>query len=119
MIPLLVRVLDRLADRNEQLQAGLERQPLFVAVLSDGRPLHELHDEIRTAGRLRNVDFGLRIRGGIQLVNPQSAIRHPQWHRSRVQNPGDIRMVQQGERLAFRFKAGDRLPRVQPRLDDL
>ena len=37
--PLLVGVLHRLADRDEQLQPGLHRQPLLVAILGERHAL--------------------------------------------------------------------------------
>ena len=49
--PLLVGVLDRLADRDEQLQPGLHREPLLVAVLGERHALDQFHDEERLAGR--------------------------------------------------------------------
>jgi hypothetical protein len=47
--PLLVGVLDRLADRHEQLQPLARRQVVVVAVLGDRHAVDQLHDEVRPA----------------------------------------------------------------------
>ena len=49
--PLLMGVLDRLADRHEQLQPLARRQLLLVAVLRDRHALDQFHDEVRPAAR--------------------------------------------------------------------
>ena len=46
---LLVGVLDRLADRDEQLQPLPRGEPVLVAVLGDRHALDQLHDEVRPA----------------------------------------------------------------------
>ena len=48
--PLLVGVLHRLADRDEQLQPLPGRQLVLVAVLGDRHALDQLHDEVGPAG---------------------------------------------------------------------
>ncbi len=48
--PLLVGVLHRLADGDEQLQPGRDRQPVAVAILGDRHALDQLHHEERLAG---------------------------------------------------------------------
>ena len=63
----------------------------FVAVLRDRHAFHQLHDEVRPA-----------------------AVR-----RAGVQHFGDIRMVHHRHGLPLGLEAGDHLPRVHPRLDDL
>jgi hypothetical protein len=73
----LVRVLDRPADVDEQLEARPQVQPLIVAVTIQRRALHVLHDQIR-----------LRIFGF-----------------ARVDQPGDVRMVEAGEDLALGAEA--------------
>ena len=89
--PLLVRMLHRLADGNEQFQPLPQRELLLVAILGDRDASDELHDEEGSA----------RGRG------------------TRVEHLGDVRMIHQGERLALLFKAGDDLLGIHPGLDDL
>jgi hypothetical protein len=99
MIPILVRVLDRLADRDEQLQAFPERQPRLVAVPGDGQPLDHLHDEIGAA--TPGLPF---IRGG----------RGPG-----VEDFGDVGVVHQRQRLPLGLEPGDHLAAVHPGPDQL
>src|SRR5262249_8507981 len=47
---LLVRVLDGLADRKEQLQPLPRREVMLVAVFRDRHALDQVHDEVRPAG---------------------------------------------------------------------
>ena len=76
---LLVRVVDGLADGNEELDALANVQLVFVAVAGDGRAVDELHHKVRQA---------LRRRTG-------------------VENLGDVGMFHQGQGAAFAFKAGN------------
>jgi hypothetical protein len=62
----------------------------LVAEVGDGNPFDELHHKVRPAG-------------------PGFA---------GVPNPGDIRVVHQGQRLPLGLEMGDHLPRIHPRLDD-
>ena len=87
--PFLVRVLHRLADLDEQFEPGPHGQPLPVAVLDDGRPIHQFHHEKRLAGR-----------GGAAVVDA-----------------GDVRVVHQGERLPLGVEPGQHPLRVHPGLD--
>ena len=89
--PLLVRVLHRLADRDEQLQPLPDRQPLPVAVVRHGQARHVLHHEVRPPPR----------------------------RRPRVVHAGHVRMVHERERLPLLLEPRDHLARVHPRLDDL
>src|SRR5262249_45930343 len=53
--PLLVSVLDRLTDRDEELQALARGELGLVAVLGDRDAVDQLHDEERrTAGPIRS-----------------------------------------------------------------
>ena len=88
---LLMRVLDRLADRHEQLQPLARRQVVVVAVLGDRHAVDQFHHEVRPAG----------FRG------------------AGVEDPGDVGMVHHRQRLPFGLEAGDHLPAVHARLDDL
>ena len=89
--PLLMGVLDRLADGDEQLQPLLRREVIAVAVLGDRHALDQLHHEVRAAGV-----------GG-----------------AGVEDAGDVGVVHHRQGLAFGLEAGDDLPRVHARLDDL
>ena len=79
---LLVGVLDRLADGDEQLQPLPGREAVLVAVLGDRHALDQLHDEVRPAGA-----------GG-----------------AGVEHPGDVGVVHQRQRLPLGLEAGDHLP---------
>ena len=48
--PLLMRVLDRLADGDEQLEPLVRRELILVAVVGDRNAADQLHDEVRPAG---------------------------------------------------------------------
>jgi hypothetical protein len=89
--PLLVRVLDGAADEHEQPQplAGRELGP--VAVVGDRDALDQLHDEEGPAGV-----------GG-----------------AGVEDPRDVGVVHQGQRLPLRLEPRDHLTRIHPGLDDL
>jgi hypothetical protein len=89
--PLLVRVLDRLADRQEELQPLAGREVMLVAVLRDRLAFDQFHHEVRPA-----------------------ALR-----RARVQHLRNVRMVHHRQRLPLGLKPCDHLPRIHPRLDDL
>jgi hypothetical protein len=88
---LLVRVLDGVADADEQVEPFARGQQVLVAELRDRLPLHQLHDEVRPA------------------VLGRAGVEH-------LRNVG---MVHEGERLPLRLEPGEDLPRVHPRLDDL
>jgi len=88
---LLVRVLDRLADGDEQLQAVAETEPVLFAEPRDRHPLDQLHDEVRQA------------RG----------------RRAGVEHPRDVRVVHQGEGLALGLEPGEHGLRVHTGPDDL
>ncbi len=89
--PLLMRVLDRLADRDEQLQPLARVEPGLVAILGDRDAIDELHDEVGSAAV-----------GG-----------------TRIEDPGDVGMVHQGQSLALGLEPGDHLGGVHARLDNL
>ncbi len=89
--PLLVGVLDRLADRHKQLQPLPRGQLVIVAILGDRHAVDQLHDEIRQAG------FG----------GPN------------VEDAGDVDVVHHGQGLPLGLEAGDDLAAVHARLDDL
>ena len=85
--PLLVRVLHRLADRDEQLQPLAGRQPPLVAVLGDRDALDQLHDEVGAA----------RVGG------------------AGVEDPGDVGVVHQGQGLPLGLEPGEHLAAVHAR----
>ena len=86
----LMRVLDGLADRYEQIEAFPVGQLVFVAVLRDGHSSHQFHDKVGA----------------------------PAFSRPCVQDFGDVRMIHHRQGLALGFEAGDDLPGVHPELDD-
>ena len=75
---LLVGVLHRLADRDEQRQPLAGRQPGPVAIVGDRHALDQLHHEVGAA-------LGLPC----------------------IQDLGDVRMVHQGQRLPLLVEAGE------------
>ncbi len=89
--PLLVGVLHRPADREEQLQPLAGRQLVLVAELGDRDALDQLHDEVRSA----------RVGG------------------TRVEDASDVRVVHHGQRLPLGVEAGEDLAAVHAGLDDL
>ena len=89
--PLLMGMLDRLANGDEQLQPLPRREVVLVAVLGDRHASDQVHDEVRPAGR---------------------------WS-SGVQHVGDVGVVHQRQGLPLGLEAGDDLPGVHPRLDEL
>jgi len=89
--PLLVRVLDRLADRHDQLEPLAGRELVVVAVFRDRHAVDQLHDEVGPPG------FG----------------------RPGVVNAGDIGVVHHRQRLALGLEPRDDLGAVHPGLDDL
>ena len=88
---LLMRVLDRMADRNEEFQPLARSQPLLVAILGDRQALDQLHGEVGPAA------FG----------------------RARIKHLGNVRMVHDRQRLPLGLETGDDLAGVHARLDDL
>ena len=90
-MPFLVRVLDRLADRDEQLQPLARRELVVVAVLGDRHAVDQLHDEV-----------------GPAAVG-----------RAGVEHLGDVRVVHHRQGLPLGLEAGDDLRAVHARLDDL
>src|SRR5271167_2691555 len=94
---LLMRVLDGLADVDEQLQALAGWQPVLVAVIGDRRALDQLHDEIGSPG----ADATGLAAGGAAIVYL-----------------GDIGMVQDRQGLPLGLETGDDLATVHAGLDD-
>ena len=91
MMPFWCGVLHRLADRHEQLQPLSRRQAVLVAVAGERHPFDQLHGEERPA-----------------------VARRPG-----VEHPGDVGVVHEGQRLAFRLEPGQHRPGAQPGLDQL
>ena len=91
MMPLLVGVLHRLADREEQFQPLAGRELLLVAVVGDRDALDQLHHEVGPAAV-----------GG-----------------AGVEHPGDVGVVHQRQGLPLGLEPGDDVARVHARLDDL
>ena len=67
--PFVVSMLHRSANRHKQLQTFVGREVVFVAEVSDGNALDQLHDEIRTA------TFG---RSGVQDSSNVGVVHHCQ-----------------------------------------
>jgi hypothetical protein len=91
MIPLVCACWIALTDLHEQIQAALCREPLLIAILGDGDPADQLHDEVRSA----------RVGG------------------PRVQHLGDVGVVHQRQRLALRLEAANHVLGVEARLNEL
>ena len=89
--PLLVRVLDRLADGDEKRESVPGSQVDCVTVLGDRHALDQLHHEIRPASV-----------GG-----------------AGVEDPRDRRVVHERQHLALGLEPRYNLLRVHARLDDL
>ena len=85
---LLVRMLDRTADREEQRQPLPGGHPLAIAILGDGCALDVLHHEVR-------APFG---------------------GRAGVEDLGDVRVVHHRQRLALVVEAGEHLAGVHAEL---
>ena len=88
---LLVGVLDRATDLDEQVQPVFGTEVVLVAVFGNGDALNQFHDEVRPAGL-----------GG-----------------AGVEDLGNIRVVHHGQGLSFGLETGDDLPSVHAQLDDL
>ena len=88
---LLMGVLNRLAHRNQQLEAFLRRETIAITKDRDRDTCDEVHDEVWAA----------RFGG------------------ARVEDPGDILMVHECQRLALGLEAGDHLVGIHPWFDDL
>ena len=89
--PLLVRMLDCVADRNEQLQAFSHGQPMVIAILRDMAASHQFHDEIG----------------------------EPAFSHAGVEDLGDTHVVHHGERLPLRLEPCHDLFGIHARFDDL
>ncbi len=96
--PFLMRVLDGRADPHKQFEAGRDAEPAAIAVFSQRPALHQLHDEIRTAAA-----------DSARLVLRRAA----------VEDPGDVGVVHQGERLALGLEPGQDSLGVHSGLDQL
>ncbi len=88
---LLVGMLNRLADGDEQIEAFLGCEAVAIAVLGDRDALDQLHHEEWPAGV-----------GG-----------------TRIQNASDVGVVHDGQGLAFGLEPGDDLSGIHAGLDDL
>ena len=88
---LLMGVLHRLAHGNEELQAFFQRELVPVAVVGDRLAVDQFHDKVGPA-RFRAAG---------------------------VEDLGDVRMVHHRQGLPLGLEAGQNLPRVHARLDDL
>ena len=87
--PLLVGVLDGLADRHEQLQPGCHRHPCLVAILGDRHALHQLHDEEGLVGRR---DAAVVDAGDVGVIHQREGLPfgvEPGQHASRIHRPLD------------------------------
>ena len=86
----LVRVLNRLADHDEQPQSFASIEFLPITEFGDRSAFHELHHEIGS----------------------------PRIGRSGIQHRGDVWVIHQGQRLSFGLKSRDNLLSIHARLDD-
>ncbi|MDR3701194.1 MAG: hypothetical protein P4L56_16220 [Candidatus Sulfopaludibacter sp.] len=87
---LLVRMVNGAAHREKKFQSFADGHPLLIAILRDGYALDVLHDKVRPA---------LACGAGIE-------------------DPGDIRVVHDRQRLALVDEAGEHLARVHSQFDD-
>ena len=87
----LVRVLDRGAQVQEDLDPLTDREPVGIAVGRDGLPWREVHDE----------------------VGP------PPLRRPGVEDPRDGRVIEEREGLPLGLESRDHLARIHAQLDDL
>ena len=88
---LLMGVLDRVADGDEQFQTLAGGQVVVVAVLREGDAIDQLHHEVRPA----------RLRG------------------ARIVDFGDVGVIHDRQGLLLGCKARDHLAGIHARLDDL
>jgi hypothetical protein len=88
---LLVSMLDGLADGAEQFEPLVGSELVPIAVLRDGSPADQFHDEV----------------GPARLCGPP------------VEDPGDTRVVHQGQGLPLNLETRHDLLGVHARLDDL
>src|SRR3974390_1356759 len=88
---LLMGVLDRLANLDEQLESVCSGELVLVAVIGDFYSTHQLHDEEWAAG-----------------------VGRPS-----IQHPGNVGMVHHRQSLTLGFKAGDHLACVHSQLNHL
>ena len=86
-----MRVLDRLADLDEEIESFLGAEVVLVAVVGDADAPDQFHHEVGLAGV-----------GG-----------------SRIEHPGDVRMIHHRQRLPLSLEPGDDHFGVHAQLDDL
>jgi hypothetical protein len=93
-------MLHCMADVREQLQALSRREAIVVAVLCDRYAADQFHHEVRTpqAQGLQPLGFALRV--------------------PHIEDPGDVGMVHQCQRLPLGLEADQTVSGVHPRLDD-
>ena len=89
--PLLVRVLDGLANLNEKVQALGGGKIFLVAIVRDFDAADQFHDKVGPAG------VG----------------------RAGLEDFGNVGMIHERQRLPLRFESGDNAPRIHTELDDL
>src|SRR5262245_45678843 len=86
-----MRMLDGVANGNEQPKSFDSEQVIFVAILGDGDTTNQLHHEIGPAG----------------------------FSRTGIKHLRNVRMVHQCQRLPLRLESSDYLLGVHSELDDL
>ena len=89
--PLLMRVLNGVADMDKKFQSLGRVEVVLVAVVGDPNAANQFHHKVRTA-----------VLGG-----------------AGVEHFGNVWMVHDRQRLALRLEARDNLPGVHAQLDDL
>ena len=87
----LVGVTDCVANLDEQFQTFANTEAVLVAMFGDGQAMNQLHHEVRSA----------------RLGRPG------------VEHLGNVRVIQQGQRLPLSLEAGDHCLGVHPQLNDL
>jgi len=86
-----MRVLNRLAHLDEEIEPCAGVELLGVTILQDADAADVLHDEVRPAG----------------------------FRRAGVEHLGDVGMIHHRQGLSLGLEAGDHLLRVHAQLDDL
>src|SRR4051812_20867561 len=114
---LLVSVLNRLADENEQAQPFLGGQLILVAILRNLNPAHQFHHEVRTA-HSDAARISLTHPSGTFAPHVGEGRSEGVFCRSRVENLRDVRMIHHGEGLALGLESGNDLPAVHAQLDN-
>jgi hypothetical protein len=97
--PLLMRVLDGLADLNEQLEPLFHGQARLIAKIGDPDAADQFHHEIGAAGDRTRGQFivSCLLTPGFRLLTGS--------HHTGIQDFGDMWMIHHGQRVTLHFEA--------------